>query len=335
MRLKNILALINGKLINKPFVEKFENIVFEAKHLKRGDLFIAFDETMIKEAVQNGAYGIIFDKPTQISDTEIAWIKVQECKDALKRILRFRLISKNIVVYECNEIVLQLSLGVITNLNFIPVYGSIQVIYKQLWNLEEKATLLFCQDLCDKDIFTNTKKISSNIKKNIIIMEKTLFETSFIYDDIFYQRQLLSPFFMPYLEELLHLYKTLNINFRLGKFTHIQYFEAVFINEKFEIKDFGTSEKVIIFESNAKLIESEIDFLQNNATWANLIYVLPNNLMDKYKDNKNTYEYKSQKDIIGILKDLNFHFALVVGVDKSILSTPITNQAQLSLNFQW
>ncbi len=335
MRLKNILALINGKLINEPFVEKFENIVFEVKYLKRGDLFVAFDETMIDEAVQNGAYGIIFDKPTQISDTEIAWIKVQECEDALKRILRFRLISKNIVVYECNEIVLQLSLGVITNLNFITVYGNIQEIYKQLWNLEEKSTLLFCQDLSDKDIFTNIKKISKNLKKNIIIMEKTLFETSFIYNDIFYERQLISPLFIPYLEELLYLYKTLNINFRLGKFTHIQHFEAVFINQKFEIKDFGTSDKVLIFESNVNLIESEIKFLQNNANWANIIYVLPNNLMDKHEDYKNTYGYKSKKDIISILKDVSFNFALVVGVDKSILSTSTTDKTQLRLNFQW
>ena len=166
-------------------------------------------------------------------------------------------------------------------------------------------------------------------------MEKTLFETSFIYNDIFYERQLISPLFIPYLEELLYLYKTLNINFRLGKFTHIQHFEAVFINQKFEIKDFGTSDKVLIFESNVNLIESEIKFLQNNANWANIIYVLPNNLMDKHEDYKNTYGYKSKKDIISILKDVSFNFALVVGVDKSILSTSTTDKTQLRLNFQW
>ena len=98
MRLENILALTHGKLINEPFVKIFENIVFEAKSVKRGDFFIAFDEETIEDAILNGAYGVMFDKPTQISDTEIAWIKVNECEDALKRLLRFRLIEKDIAV---------------------------------------------------------------------------------------------------------------------------------------------------------------------------------------------------------------------------------------------
>lgn len=333
MRLENVLALTHGKIVNDPFVKIFENIVFEAKHVKRGDLFIAFNEDMIEEAVFNGAYGIIFDKPTQISDTEIAWIKVQDSTDALKKLLRFKLIEKDIVVYECNEIILKLSLQVITDPNFISVNGDIKDIYKKLSVLQDKSTLLFCPTMCDKDIFTNIKKLSVNSLDKISVMEQTLFETSFIYDDIFYERQLISPFFMPYLEELLHLYKTLKINFRLRKFLPIDHFEAVFTNKKLEIKEFGVSDKVLIFESNADLIASEITFLQNHASWANLIYILPYRLMDRYSEYKNVFGYKNQKNIMEILKNSNFHFALVVGVDKAILSKPITNQAQLTLEF--
>ena len=333
MRLENILALTNGELVNEPFVKIFENIVFEAKHVKRGDLFIAFDETMIEDAIFNGAYGIIFNKPTQIADTEIAWIKVEDCEDALKRLLRFRLIDKDITVYECNEIVLKLSLQVITDPNFISVNGDIKEIHNQLWDLEDKSTLLFCPDLCDRDIFTDVKKISSSLAEPITIMEQTLFETSFIYDNIFYERQLISPFFIPYLEELLHLYKALNVNFRLKKFSQIEHFEAVFVSKKLEIKEFGVSDKVLIFEPNASLIDHEIRFLEENASWANLIYILPISHTDKYDDHKNAYGYKNQKEIVEILKDKNFHFALVIGVDKSILSKPITNQAQLTLDF--
>jgi len=85
MRLENILALTHGKLLNEPFVNIFDNIVFDAKSIKRGDLFIAFDEKTIEIALLNGAYGVIFDKPTQINDMEIAWIQVQNIEDALKR----------------------------------------------------------------------------------------------------------------------------------------------------------------------------------------------------------------------------------------------------------
>ena len=333
MRLENILALTNAKLINEPFVKKFENIVFDTKHIKRGDLFVAFDESMIEDAIFNGAYGIIFDKPTQITDTEIAWIKVENCENALKRLLRFKLIEKNIIVYECNEIILKLALQVITDPDFIPVNGTIKEIHKQLWNIEDGSTLLFCPSLCDKDIFTDVKQMPSSIHEPISIMEQTLFETSFIYDNIFYERQLISPFFIPYLEELLHLYKMLNTNFRLRKFSQIEHFEAVFVSKKLEIKEFGVSDKVLIFEPNSDLIESEITFLEKNASWANLIYVLPSKYMEKYDDSQNIHGYKNQKDIVEILKDKNFHFALVIGVNKSILSKPMANQSQLTLEF--
>lgn len=329
MRLENILALTNGNLVNEPFVKKFENIVFNAKTVKRGDFFIAFDESMISDAILNGAYGIMFDKPTQISDTEIAWVKVNSCEEALKKILRFELIEKNINVYSCNEIVLKLAKQVITDPNFIVVYGDIISIYKQLSNLQNETTLLFCPTMSDANLFTDVKELTYDETDAVSIMEQTLFETSFIYDNIFYERQLISPFFIPYLEELLHLYKTLDINFRLKSFSQIDHFEAVFVNKKIEIKEFGTSDKVLIFEPNADLIEQEITFLENHATWANLIYILPHSFTQKYTDNQSIYTYKNQKDIREILQDKSFHFALIVGTDKSILSKPITNQAQL------
>lgn len=334
MRLENILALTNGKLINEPFVNSFENIVFQAKAVKRGDLFIAFDEETIETAILNGAYGIIFDKPTQISDSEIAWIKVLDIEDALKRLLRFRVIEKELVVYECNEIILKLALQVITESSFIALNGDMKSIFQTLWQVENKSVVLFCPALCDKDIFTNIKTLPKTAIEAIVIMEQTLFETSFIYDDTFYERQLISPFFIPYLEELLHLFKSLKINYRLRKFTQIDHFEAVFVNKKFEIKEFGTSDKVLIFEKNSSLIQSEIIFLQKQASWAKSIYILPY-LSEKELliDDDNIYVYKSKKEIIEILKNSSFHFALIVGVSKSILNKPITNQKQLTLDF--
>ena len=331
MRLQNVLALTHGKLINEPFVNIFTNIVLQAKDVKRGDLFMAFDVLDIQEALFNGAYGVIFNKPTQISDDEIAWIKVKECEDALKRLLRFRLIEKDVTVYECNEIVLKLSFQVITEPNFIAVNGDIKSIHKQLWHVDNNSTLLFCHKMCDKNIFTDIKQLPTTAIEPITIMEQTLFETSFIYDNTFCERQLISPFFMPYLEELLHLYKILKINYRLRKFTPINHFEAVFTNKNFEIKEFGTSDKVLIFESNTDLVEQEISFLQKNASWANLIYLIPH-AVDGIED-ENIFIYESSNKIIDILKNNSFHFALIIGVDKSILSKPITNQAQLTLDF--
>lgn len=327
MRLENILALTYGQLINSPFVNSFEDVVFEAKAVKRGDLFLAFDEADIDVAILNGAYGIIFDKPTQISDSEIAWIKVQDIKEALRRILRFHLIEKEVQAYECNEIVLKLALQVITEPNFVVVNNDLVETAKSLWHVEDKTTVLFCPALMDKELFTNTKNLPKSVANSVNIIEQTLFETSFIYDNVFYERQLLSPFFIPYLETLLHFFKVQKIKYKLRKFTPIDHFEAVFVNRNFEIKEFGTSDKVLIFEHNRDLITHEMEFLREFANWAKIIYLIPHTA--ESKDHENLYRYKNEKDIIETLKTTQFHFALIVGVEKSILDKPLTSQKQL------
>jgi len=331
MRLENFLALTHSSLINEPCVNSFENIVFEASRVKRGDLFFAFDDKEIDIAVTNGAYGVVFDKPTQMSDSEIAWIKSENLDNTLKKLLRFKMIEKEVVVYECNEIILKLALQVITQTNFLVINGDMKSIYKSMSNMEQRTTLLFSPTLNDRDIFASAKKMPSSDVQTIEIMEQTIFETSFIYENNYYERQLISPFFIPYLGELLYLYKSLKINFRLKKFVPINHFEPVFTNKKFEIKNFGASDKVLIFESNADLIEREMVFLQSRASWANIIFIVPNS--STCRDGDDIFKYVKTAEIIDILKGNTFNFALIVGVDKTILDRPIVNQAQLTLEF--
>lgn len=331
MRLENLIALTHAKLVNEPCVNSFENIVFEAEKIKRGDLFVAYDENSINIAVENGAYGVIFDKPTQVTDSEIAWIQVQNLNESIKRLLRFKMIEKEIVVYKCNEIILKLALQVITQTNFLVVVGDTKNIFKSLWQVQSRTVILFCPSLSDKDIFANAQTLPKTAIRQIEIIERTLFETSFVYDNIFYERQLISPFFMPYLEELLHFFYTLKIKYRLRKFTPIDHFKAVFTNKNLEVKSFGTSDKVMIFEQNSELIGDEITFLQKHAAWANIIIIIPSNI--KYENNENIYTYEESSNILNILKQNYFHFALIVGVDKSILNTSILNTPQLDLNF--
>ncbi len=335
MRLENTLALTHGELINTPFVNSFNNIVFDVKAVKRGDLFVAFDENNIEDAIFNGAYGVMFDKPTQITDSEIAWIKVQDIEDALRRLLRFELINKEISVYACDEIILKLALQVVTEPNFIALNGDIKSVFKELSNIENGSTVLFSPALTSEDLFTNIKELPKNKAQSINIVEQTLFETSFIYDNIFYERQLVSPFFMPYLEQLLYLFKILKINFRLRKFTPIDHFEAVFTNKNFEIKDFGTSDKVLIFEKSTSLIENEISFLQKQATWAKIIYIVPFTCKQVLSPSILTHDsiflYKNKNEIKNILHSNTFHFALIVGADKSILAKPLVTDTQVSL----
>ncbi len=333
MRLVNVLALTNAKLINDPFVSNFTNIVFDAKAVKRGDLFIAFDEETIEDAILNGAYGVIFDKPTQISDNEIAWIKVSNIEEALTKLLRFKLIQKEITVYSCDEVTLRLAQQITIESKFIILDGDLKSIAESLWNIDENSIVLFCPTFSDETIFTDINPLTQSDVKYIRIVEKTLFETSFVYADKYYERFFIVPLFIENLNNLITLFKNLKLEFRIKKFSQLNYFQAVFINKKFDIKDFGATDKVLIFEKNMDLITQEIEYLHKNTTWAKTIYILPSSYKKKQEEDSNVYIYKTQKEIIKILKKHSFHFALIAGKDKSILKTPIVTQTQLTLDF--
>ena len=120
----------------------------------------------------------------------------------------------------------------------------------------------------------------------------------------------------------------------MKKFTPIDHFEALFTNKNFELKEFGTSDKVLIFEKNSSIVESEILFLQREAPWAKIIYVMPSKeqrLIDKITTADSLIIYNNQNEIINLLKGSSFHFALIIGADKSILSQSLNNQAEVSL----
>lgn len=319
MRLENILALTQGSLQNDPFITSFDGISYHAKRVKRGDLFIAVDPDTITEAVLNGAYGIIFDRPTQISDNEIAWIKVESINDAMLRLLRFRLIEKNLEVYHCDTITLKLAAQLMTPNNFILLSSDFIETFKKLWDCETGSIVFYQPALTSSDIFTASDEIPDIQSGTIEVIEQTLFETSFIYENVFYERQLLSPFFIPYLERLLNFLGSKTIRFRLRTFKPIDHFEAVFTNSTLEPRAFGGSDKVLIFEPDFNLVESQMGFLKKQANWAKIIYVVPETKKRFLKKMPNIFTYRDQADIINLLKNTDFHFALIAEQEKSIL----------------
>jgi ferrochelatase len=333
MRLVNALALTYGELINKPFISSFTNITFDAKKVKRGDLFIAFDVAEIEEAIFNGAYGIVFDKPTQISDTEIAWIKVKQSSDALIRLLRFRLIEKEVVSYALNELEFHLAKQIESDTSLVCVDGDIKSLWKSLWEIEAKTKVLYCPTLCNDEIFTDVKELIREESSHLKLVEKTLFESSFVYDDLFYSNQQLPALFLPYLENILSLYKEEKVRFRMKKFYFIENFKPQFVNKHLECKDFGESESVLIFEPNESFFQEEISYLKENSSWAQTFFFLPKIYSKKYEKQTNIFFYTDKKEIIKKLQKLHFHFALILGAKSEDIVQKPKRQTQLLLDF--
>lgn len=332
MRLENLLALTKGALYGEPSVSVFESVAFDASKVKRGALFVAYNPDEIPTALLNGAYGIMFDKPTQIGDPEVAWVKVPSLDESLKKLLRFYLLEKELQVYSCDPITLHLAKSVITPSHFAPVEGNMGEVWETLWPLEQKSIVLFSPTLTDPEIFIEVSQLIRAQENTITIIEQTLFETSFIHNDTFYERQMLSPFFIPYLEHLLFFFTFLRIPFQLKSFSKMGHFTPVFTNSRLESKEFGSSERVVIFEPYLELIDEQIDFLHAQAAWAKLLYLLPQSMRSALTIGiENILFYRYPEEVLTLLQSNTFHFALVAGVDKNILNPARSSMRQLEL----
>jgi ferrochelatase len=207
-------------------------------------------------------------------------------------------------------------------------------IWEKLWPLEKKSIVLFSPTLTDSEIFIEHSQLIRAQEKTITIIEQTLFETSFIHNDTFYERQMLSPFFIPYLEHLLFFYTFLRIPFQIKGFSKMGHFIPVFTNSRLESKEFGSSDRVVIFEPLLELIDEQIDFLDAQASWAKIIYLLPESMRSSLTIGvENFLFYRYTEEVLSILQAKSFHFSLVAGVDKSILNPSRSAMRQLELDF--
>lgn len=333
MRLENILALTRGALQNDPFIIAFDTISHNARRVKRGDLFIALDPDSISEAIINGAYGIIFDRPTQITDDEIAWIKVDSIDDAMLRLLRFQLIDKQLNVFLCDKVTLGLASQMLTSNDFIVLDDDFLATFKRLWDCDEGSTILYHDGFTDKALFTTSEPMPRYEEESVEIIEQTLFETAFIHKRIFYERQTISPFFLPYLQQLLDFMDHRKIRFRLRTFKSFGHFDPVFVSAALERREFGGSDKVLIFEPDLMLIDAQMQFLRENANWARCITLLPANSTGHLETMRDTFTYDDEADIMRSLKKHDFHFALIGGVDQEIMDRYQDNEQPQQLSF--
>lgn len=85
-----IVEIAFGTLLNQPSISFFNQICDEVNEIKQGDLFVANHlkkspqevQKEIEEAVQRGAFGILFSGNIAMSDPEVAWISVEDLEQS-------------------------------------------------------------------------------------------------------------------------------------------------------------------------------------------------------------------------------------------------------------
>jgi ferrochelatase len=308
MLFENLTSLIDGELLNEPSIASFSKIVFDAKKVKRGDLFFgSFKE--IDEALENGAYGIVSTK-IKVKDDEIAWIKVKDIQSAKIKLLRYFILKDGLSVVKFSTVEAELAKSISLNKNILYIDSDINSAIKDLDTNHDLNLIAFIND----DIYSKIEleEQSIELKYKITVQKATTFLTTFIYGDNLFKEIKISELFVRELERVLNLFDTFDIKYHIQKLNFINHFKPLFLDSSFKILNFGQSRKVFILEFKKELLEREILYVKEKASWAKIALLLPQDI--KYTK-KIDIDIKYFKNYADIKKQNIFYYNFVIMLD--------------------
>jgi ferrochelatase len=312
MKISDILDICNGNLVNFPFISSIEGIATQPNRVKRGDLFFALDTKDIESAVNKGAYAIIFDKPTQVSDYEIAWIKVDSVKSAIDKFIRYEIANNpkkfflvNSFQYELIEQIVPTKQICLLGNDSLENYHSIKNS-DNIFISKEKEYLEFIASKYDEidQIETSEFELTSS----------STFELAFIFNRKLYEKIKIAALFADDLFKVVKFLTIKSIDFNLSDIETFSHFHPIYVDSSFNEKEYGKSDRVLIFEPDETLVDKEIKYLSKENSWAKSIVIV--NSSTHTIDFDNIHIAKNNKNIFDILKRSDFNFALIVGKTK-------------------
>jgi ferrochelatase len=326
MQIRTLEGIVEGKLLNLPSISFITQIHTQVSKINEGDLYICQDPNNIEEAIKNGAFAILFENNNvDISlDNEIAWIKVDDLEYASLKLARFLLSTKDIKSYFCDDITTELLSTIITNKKNIKVLSqNIFCDFRVLNNLSDEDVLVCSNMRYLTSVYPNIENITKNIDINTInnLTIHSLFMCSFSYQSYFFDHIRL-PYM--YIKQFISLIifisnnKTLNTNIDISQLKHIVSFCPIFIDNHYDVVEFGKSNRFIIANDNKNLIDEHIDFI---------------NTKYEYGKFKIIEKYNNDLDLLNQIKKDKFNAMYIFGKTKNELEVILKNaqQEQLAL----
>jgi ferrochelatase len=201
MKIEDLLNLTNGEVISEPTIRAINSVTVYPSKIEQGDLFISNNSEEIEKALLNGAYAVIFSDPSiEITDSEIAWIKVKDIQKSAFRLIRYVLISREANFYLFNEHELSFLKMVLTqksNIEILP--NNWRKMFEKILNSNANMFVGTNDELVKMikpDVSTLNKDASCEI------ITDTLFKTTFKINGYIYQEKDIAPFHVDYLQRV-------------------------------------------------------------------------------------------------------------------------------------
>lgn len=318
MKIEDILNLTEGSLETTPDVNAIEGATTYPSKVDQGDLFFSSDPREISTAIANGAFAIVYDDANlEITDQEIAWIKVNSIKESAFRLLRYILISKeaDFHLLDPHEMsFLKMILLHKTNITFL----------RDDWNKAFEQILngdgnLFVST--DEEIMKLIKPDPNRLKKEVdgYPVSDTLFRSTFRIGKYVYQEIKIIPFHLDYLFRVVDFCEHYELPYSIERLRYTRHFMPIFIDNNLRTAPQSKSDKVLIFTDDVQNIVRARDYVRYQSTWVKSIVLTPPKT--KVENVDRPYWFTSVPEAREILKSVHYNYAFVYSLDKEVFKS--------------
>lgn len=307
MRLQAIIDIIKGELVNSPSINYFSKIRLNPAKVEREDLFIARSTSDIIQAIEHGAYGVVYEGECLISDSEVAFIRVDSISVALNALFRYFVVSKNVETLKAKHIEYDLLKNFVKDSRFVFVdkYNYLHV-FEKLSVSETPRCFVFYDDSFANTIFPNFFFFKGREHTKAKYITTSMFYTNLEYEESQHSFEILE-FYTCELIGVIGFLETRKIEFKLKDHLELPSLNFTYIDSfNKEVKK-GKSEKVLIFVYDEN--EDVYEYVRENAKWATVKHsygMCIEEVIDSIKNEKFNfyiiYKFKRTKILPQIIK---------------------------------
>ena len=318
MKIEDIVNLTEGTLTNTPKVQAIQGASVYYSKIEHGDLFFSSSQEEIDQAIENGAYAIVYaDDSIVKKDDEIAWIKVSDLQLAAFKLIRYVTIKKEAKFFLLSEhelTFLKMILVHKSNIKFIT--DDWKKAFEQILNSD---CSLFVG--ADKALLELIKPDVSKLKKEVdgYAVSDTLLRTTFKLGGFVYQEKELIPFHLEYLLRVIDFCDTQELDYSVERLKYTKHFTPVFIDGNLKSKKASKSDRVAIFTDNLADITKARESVMRSNMWVKSVVMTPPKTKVPGIDHPHWFETK--EELQDLLKNIHFNYAFIYNADKSMLHT--------------
>lgn len=315
MKIEDVINLTQGTLQTNPEVHSVNGVTMFPSKVDHGDLFFSSNPEDIETAINSNVHAIIYDdEDIKITDSEIAWIKVDSLKESAFRLLRYVLLTKEADFALLSQHEMSYLKQILTH------KGNITILYDR-WDKAFEQILNQNGNLfvgTDEEIMKLIKPDSVKLteKADGYRVSDTLFKSTFRIGKYIYQEKKMPPFHLVHVLKVVAFCDKYELPYSLDKLTYSKHFLPLFIDNTLSRKTQGASDKVLISTDNIDDIVKAREYVRFQTTWVKSIVLAPPKT--KVPNVERPHWFTTIEEAKEILKSVHFNYAFIYTQDSNL-----------------